>query len=95
MSASERHEMVLIGSVESGAEEWACPACGRRMLLRWPPNYERLVVDHGDARVVHIGGKGGVRVSGIEVSQAPATNVRDDDLQWLRDSGIDWGSTSA
>ncbi len=92
---SDKHEMVLVGPAESGAEEWACPTCGRRMLLRWPPNYERLVLNHGDVSVVHVGGKGGVRVSGIGVSQAPARDVREEDLQWLQESGIDWDGTPA
>lgn len=65
------------------------------MLLRWPPHYEKLVLDHGDASVAHVGGKGGARVSGVEVSQGPATEVAADQLQWLNDNGIDWDGTSA
>ena len=57
-----RHEMILTGSGQSGAEEWVCPTCGRRMLLRWPPNYEKLVLEHGDEAAIHVGGKGGLRI---------------------------------
>jgi hypothetical protein len=84
----ERHEMILIGCLESGAEEWSCPHCGRRMLLRWPPVYERLITEHGDVNAIHVGGKGGVQVG--DVALTPAPNVLGTDLQWLRDNGIDW-----
>ncbi len=95
MPMSEKHEMVLIGSVESGAEEWVCPTCGRRMLLRWPPDYERLVLDHGDSTAIHVGGKGGVQVSDVVVTHAPASDLPSDERTWLREQGIDWDGRSA
>jgi hypothetical protein len=87
--------MILSGRAESGAEEWYCQACGRRMLLRWPPDYEKLVLEHGDEAAVHLGGKGGLRVGGTTVTAEPAEGVRSTDAQWLRNIGIDWdGETS-
>ena len=85
--------MILIGCLESGAEEWSCPHCGRRMLLRWPPAYERLVMEHGDVNVIHVGGKGGVQVG--DVALTPAPDVPGSDLQWLQDNGIDWEARTA
>jgi hypothetical protein len=87
--------MILNGSAESGAEEWVCPSCGRRMLLRWPPQYEKIVLEHGDDSVVHVGGKGGPRVGETVVAPASAGNVPNADWQWLRDNGIDWNDLSA
>ncbi|WUI03219.1 hypothetical protein OHR68_15875 [Spirillospora sp. NBC_00431] len=49
------HEMRMVRIEESGLEEWACPTCGRRMLLRWPPHYEKRVVEPGDERACHVG----------------------------------------
>ncbi|MFI0408975.1 hypothetical protein [Actinomadura sp. 3N508] len=49
------HEMRMVRIDESGLEEWACPTCGRRMLLRWPPHYEKQIVDPGDERAGHVG----------------------------------------
>jgi len=63
--------MILTGTGESGAEEWVCPTCGRRMLLRWPPHYEKLVLDHGDEAAIHVGGKGGLQVGQVAVAPAP------------------------
>ena len=95
-----RHEMILTGSAESGAEEWVCPDCGRRMLLRWPPNYEKLVLEHGDETAIHVGGKGGLRVGQAAVTPAPAADAQAPEVptaerQWLHDIGIDWDGESA
>jgi hypothetical protein len=87
--------MVLVGSTGSGAEEWSCPTCGHRVLLRWPPDYERLVLDHGDPTAVHVGGKGGVQVSDVVVTPSPVSDVPTAERQWLRENGIDWDGRSA
>jgi hypothetical protein len=64
--------MILTGRGESGAEEWVCPTCGRRMLLRWPPHYEKLILEYGDEAAIHVGGKGGLQVGQVAVAPAPA-----------------------
>jgi hypothetical protein len=87
--------MILTGTAESGAEEWVCPDCGRRMLLRWPPDYEKLVLEHGDDTAIHVGGKGGLRVGQAVVTPAPAADVPTAERQWLNDIGIDWDGASA
>lgn len=80
------HEMVLVESAPTGAEEWACPHCERRVLLRWPPRYERLVLARGDETVMHVGGKGGLRVGAMDAT--PVARPDPADRDWLR--GIDW-----
>jgi hypothetical protein len=87
--------MILNGRAESGAEEWLCPTCGRRMLLRWPPDYEKLVLEHGDDNAIHVGGKGGVRVGQVVVAPARSADVPSGERQWLHDIGIDWDGESA
>jgi hypothetical protein len=91
---SATHEMVLSGIAESGAEEWACPNCEWRILLRWPPECEVLVLDRGDESVSHVGGKNGVRVGPVEVTPV-RRQIADRDRQWLRDNGIHWTENSA
>jgi hypothetical protein len=46
--------MRMVRTQESGMEEWVCPSCGRRILLRWPPDYTKSVLDDGDPRACHI-----------------------------------------
>jgi hypothetical protein len=64
-------------------------------MFRWPPRYEKLVLDHGDVNAVHVGGKGGLRVSGLGVVPAAATEMPAAERDWLRDNGIEWDGTSA
>jgi hypothetical protein len=96
MPAAPRHEMVHQGTDAAGMEEWRCPVCGRHFLVRWPPDYQRLVLAEGDEQAVHVGRKGPVGLGGIEVpaagEPAPGTGPGDDDewRRWLRDHGIDW-----
>ncbi|MFA1547102.1 hypothetical protein SM418_12550 [Actinomadura chokoriensis] len=44
----------MVRTEESGLEEWACPTCGRRILLHWPPHYVKHVLDTGDEQACHI-----------------------------------------
>jgi hypothetical protein len=87
--------MILNGCAESGAEEWACPDCGRRVLLRWPPDFERLILEHGDDRAVHVGAKGGVRMTGLEVNPSPSPDLSSEARRWLSNNGIEWDGTPA
>jgi hypothetical protein len=87
--------MVLAERTESGAEEWVCHTCGRRMLMRWPPDFERVILEYGDDRAVHVGAKGGVRMTGLEVNPSPASDLSSEARQWLRNNGIDWDGTPA
>ena len=88
MQVSAQHEMQLVGSTEAGAEEWSCPQCGRRMLLRWRPRFQKLVVEPGDEWVSHSGSKGLARMGAVNVQPAEESEeVR----RWLADNGIQWG----
>jgi hypothetical protein len=95
MSVSEQHEMILSGITESDAEEWACLTCGRRVVFRWPPHYEKLVLEGGDVTAVHVGGKGGLRVGSLTVAPVTAGEMPAEERDWLRDNGIEWDGTSA
>ena len=92
MGAPPPHEMLHQGTDSSGMEEWRCPVCGRHFLVRWPPDFERLVLTEGDGDAIHVGTKGDVALGGIQV--APAAG-EDDWRRWLRDHGIDWGDGEA
>ncbi|XRQ15252.1 hypothetical protein ACN3XK_31510 [Actinomadura welshii] len=49
------HEMRMVRTDASGFEEWDCPTCGRRIMLRWPPAYEKRILDPGDETACHTG----------------------------------------
>jgi DNA-directed RNA polymerase subunit RPC12/RpoP len=86
--------MELTGSSESGTEEWFCPRCSRRLLLRWRPAFEKLVLDRGDERVRHAGTKGAVGFGAVEVRPADLPALPDGQARWLAENGIDWNSSA-
>jgi hypothetical protein len=73
MEDQAQHEMQLVQTHSSGAEEWHCPTCGRRFLMKWPPSYSKIVIEAGDEHALHSGGKGGLRLGVPTVSQADDT----------------------
>jgi len=68
----DQHEMHLEATHPSGAEEWACPTCGRRFLMQWPPEYKKVVLEKGDAAATHTGSKGGLSIGAATVIQHSA-----------------------
>jgi len=63
---NEEHVMNLVNDHE-GTEEWQCPVCKRAFLIEWMP-WKKVVVVEGDATAFHQIGKGGQRLSGLEVT---------------------------
>jgi hypothetical protein len=94
MRPAPPHEMVHQGTDASGMEEWRCPVCGRHFIVRWPPNYERLVLAEGDDDATHVGTKGAAGLAGIQVVPAAAPD-EDPWPRWLREHGIDWDGPEA
>lgn len=67
----EHHVMILECTHPSGAEEWYCPTCARRILMQWPPNYRKIILEEGDESAIHSGGKGGVSMGGVQINKDP------------------------
>ncbi|BCJ49382.1 hypothetical protein Asp14428_08570 [Actinoplanes sp. NBRC 14428] len=89
------HEMILARRGAAGTEEWACRECGRRLMLRWEPEFERLVLEPGDERVAHAGAQG-ISVGG-RAGEVPAggTPFAEHDRHWLRAHGIEADGSAA
>lgn len=73
----EHHQLVLEKTHASGAEEWYCPTCGRRLLMSWPPDYKKIVLEPGDNYAIHAGGKGGLSMGTLQVAQEEDTSYDD------------------
>lgn len=63
----EHHEMSLVDRHASGAEEWCCPTCGRRFVMTWSPNYQKVVLEPGNEYAEHSGSKGELRLAASQV----------------------------
>ncbi|MGW3077583.1 MULTISPECIES: hypothetical protein [unclassified Kitasatospora] len=101
------HEMKFVARLSSGADEWSCPTCGRRVTLRRLPDPELTVLDPGDESAVHVGviepdaraaaaaekyGLGPVQ----NIPRPPSPPAPDaDDRRWLAEIGIDWDGGAA
>ena len=55
MSNLQQHEMRLDITHPSGAQEWCCPECGRRLLIQWRPKFDAMELKAGDGSVGHYG----------------------------------------
>ncbi|MEV0668328.1 hypothetical protein ACIBI3_19125 [Actinomadura luteofluorescens] len=97
------HELRRVRTGETGLEEWACPTCGRRLLLQWPPRYHKTIVEPGDERACHIGRSDDITDSvaddppaaaSADVLAATGTPHTDwhqpnNQRRWLRETGIE------
>ncbi len=64
MHSHDQHVMTMVAEYADGSQEWHCPTCGRRIVMKWPPDYNRAILEEGDPNAVHSG-----EVSGVHISQ--------------------------
>jgi hypothetical protein len=83
--------MTRTRTLEPGVEEWSCTACSRRLLFRWPPDFEKVVLDRGDEGAAHVGGGGGLRAAAADVTPGEQADLSAPDRDWLAAQGIQWG----
>ncbi len=78
---TEHHEMHLEKEHPSGFEEWVCPVCGRKLLMRWPPDYTKVVVEPGNEMATHSAVKGGLELQNAQVkmNEQAASPVEEDE----------------
>lgn len=65
---NERHEMILEATHSSGAEQWYCPTCGKRMIITWDP-WKKVVLEQGDFYAAHSASKGGLKLGSVQTTQ--------------------------
>ena len=82
--------MTRTRALEQGSEEWSCIQCARRLLLRRPPDFDKVVLERGDETAAHVGGMAGVRISGVRAVPARTGNLPAAERDWLAAHGIDW-----
>jgi hypothetical protein len=67
-SAQNQHTMSIAREFPDGTQEWVCPTCGRRILMQWPPQYKRTVLEAGDENASHSGAMGGLQMGQAQAS---------------------------
>jgi hypothetical protein len=73
-----------------GVEEWSCTQCARRLRIRRPPEFEKIVLAPGDESAAHLGGTGGLQLTPVTASPASAGRLAAQDRDWLAAHGINW-----
>ena len=92
---STPHQMTRTRTLAPGVEEWSCAECSRRLLLRRPPQFEKIVLEPGDEWAAHVGGTGGLQPAAMNARPAEPGSIRPGDRIWLSEHGIDWGPGDA
>jgi hypothetical protein len=62
MNQHNTHQMKVSNVHKSGAQEWLCLECERRVLISWTPSFKRIVLEPGDEMAVHTGAFGGIEL---------------------------------
>lgn len=70
MEAEAQHVMVMAKEFEDGAQEWACPTCGRRFIMQLIPRFKRIVLVAGNEEIFHAGGSNGLNIGTATVERA-------------------------
>lgn len=63
MLEKENHTCHYLGELLPGYDEFHCPICGYHTLIRWPPDYDKIILAEGSPNATHSGGKGGLTMS--------------------------------
>lgn len=91
----EQHVMILDKTYPSGADEWYCPTCGRRLLMSYTPQFTKTVLTPGNEYATHSGGKGGVYMQTPQLFSLKAQPEVDEDphlsvwTEWLDKRNFD------
>jgi hypothetical protein len=101
MIEQQKHEMILETTHPSGAEEWNCPTCGRRLLINWEPEFKKTILEAGDELSIHSGAKGGLKIGPVQVTPTDDPNLGEEPITpvdearlapwraWLDDSNFE------
>ena len=70
------HQMELETTFPSGVQEWFCPICTRRFILRPPPKFKIIVLNSGDEQASHMGTTRGLSISQPEMNDGLPEDLR-------------------
>jgi hypothetical protein len=88
-SHPQQHEMQLEKIHPSGAQEWFCPICMHRFVVKWQPTFNIIDLEAGDRHVSHVGSTDGLRISPPEMRRVgPEDPVLSDELRAALDEAL-------
>lgn len=60
-------------------QEWVCPACNRKVMIRFFPHFERNVIVPGNTGFTHTAEVNGIEITGIDSPGGPKLG---NDMGW-------------
>ncbi|NWJ46425.1 MAG: hypothetical protein HXX08_11150 [Chloroflexi bacterium] len=85
--SNKMHEMKLVGTNSDGYDEWHCPICGRRLLLKSQPTLTKLVLAIGDMTAEHMGVRPGLSFTSRNALPEP---TKPELPVWMEDFSERW-----
>ena len=85
MNEQQRHEMILEKTYPTGADEWYCPSCGRRMLINWEPEFKRTLLEVGEDAAIHSASKGGLQMGSLQIDSTDIPVTENDPELYEKD----------
>jgi hypothetical protein len=82
--------MTRTKALEQGVDEWSCTGCSRRLLIRRPPAFEKIVLEGGDEWAAHVGSTGGLEAAAPQARASRPDDLPGRDRSWLAEQGIEW-----
>jgi hypothetical protein len=76
MLQSETHPMIMVASHPSRLIEWLCPSCGCHVLVSWPPEFHRIILNPGDRSAAHISCKDDRSIDAADLPSPSAAEAR-------------------
>ena len=90
----ENHQMILEKIYPTGAQEWFCEGCSRRLLIQLEPIFNFMVLTIGDDSVPHTRSSGAAPIEGIEKIVYDEDDLPEDLQQAVEDAlkhiDFDW-----
>jgi len=62
----EDHQMILEKTYSTGAQEWFCEGCSRRLLIQFEPIFSFMVLTVGDDNLPHTRSTGALPIEDVE-----------------------------
>ena len=78
------HEMELMFTYPTGAQEFHCTNCSRRLVVDWGGDKPITVLEPGDDSAVHSAGLGGLGICNIGVMDKVMYDYWDDEISKLK-----------
>lgn len=66
----QKHKLELVKKYDTGATEWQCKICSRRLIMQTTP-FKSITLSKGDFNAIHFGGQVSITIGTQDFSSSP------------------------